>query len=267
MIAPDKPAAVIKDMMLSCRPDKQTQSMDESKLTTKETAKTMDESRLFTTHRKKPTKRLYRKHEAIDDNSDSITNSNLSSNDYLVDLLGLKDLVTELDDKTTGKHPHLSFDCPTKLRDAFKEATRAQKSNVCDELQKFQVSYVIAYRLKKNTFGNTLSKLLPTEISIGSVNLNQYTQARVRRKPDVAVKSEPEVEPEPKPETPAIQHCGFNGCMEPAIAKATNRSYKGNGEYAFKEFLVCQKHLDDRVKVDPDPKAWSNVVMLGEAPA
>jgi len=80
-----------------------------------------------------------------------------------------------------GEVTHLSFDCPRNLREAFKEEVKRNGSSVCKELQKSQLSYIVASRIKKHAFGNTLSKLVDVPVSIGALNVNQYVQSRVRR--------------------------------------------------------------------------------------
>lgn len=102
---------------------------------------------------------------------DSIAGSMLSN---VAEELGLEDLFH-------GEITHLSFDCPKNLREAFKEEVKRNSSSVCKELQKYQLSYIVASRIKKHAFGNTISKLVDVPVTIENLNFSQYVQSRVRR--------------------------------------------------------------------------------------
>ena len=81
----------------------------------------------------------------------------------------------------SGNITHLSFDCPIKLREAFKSETKDNGTSVCKELQKYMVSYVATSRIKKHALGNTLSKLVDVPFTIENLNFEQYVQSRPRR--------------------------------------------------------------------------------------
>ena len=97
----------------------------------------------------------------------------------------LRNVVSELglDDLFGGEIVHASFDCPKKLREAFKQEVRHNGSSVCKELQKIMCARVVVSRLKKHALGNTLSKLVESPYIIENLNLNTYVQSRVRRYP------------------------------------------------------------------------------------
>jgi len=80
-----------------------------------------------------------------------------------------------------GKIKHAYFDCPINLREAFKQEAKLNGSSVCKELQKFQLSYIVASRIKKHALGNIMSKIVDLPVTIQSLNLNQYVQSSVRR--------------------------------------------------------------------------------------
>ena len=86
-----------------------------------------------------------------------------------------------LEDLFTGTLTHLSFDCPTKLREAFKQEVKSNGTSVCKELQKFQLSYIATSRIKKHALGDTLSKALTVDFTIENLNFEQYVQSRPRR--------------------------------------------------------------------------------------
>ncbi len=150
-----------------------------------------------------------------------ITGSMLSS---IVSELGLDGLVD-------GELTHLSFDCPKPLRLAFKTATRSQKTNVCDELQKYMVNYVVAFQTKKHALGDTLSKLLPVEFSIGEINLHQYCQTKPRRWVN------PVAELQGKD---VSNNCEMNGCSAVAVS---------SGEFQGKRLRLCKDHTEVYSKV------------------
>ena len=80
-----------------------------------------------------------------------------------------------------GELTHLSFDCPTNLRTAFRTETKDNGTSVCKELQKYMTSYVATSRIKKHALGNTLSRALTANFTVENLNFEQYVQSRPRR--------------------------------------------------------------------------------------
>lgn len=80
-----------------------------------------------------------------------------------------------------GEVYHLSFDCPKPLAKAFKEATKANGTSICKELQKYALSYVVEHHIEKSAFGSTISKILKPKLTIENLNFEQYVQNRPRR--------------------------------------------------------------------------------------
>lgn len=206
-------------------------------------------SKIFTTApksgRRKPNKRkqIY---------EDSKAKSYLSSIEQELGIEGLLE----------GDEVKSCFKTYKKLRDDFKKECKANGTSVCEELNHLEASYIIQSRMKKLSLSNTMSKLVDTRFSVGSINFTQQIQSRPRRyiqKPEIVI--------EPEPEVSTVSLCGIciggKPCGKPAIAKGTYRSYKGKEEYVTKEFLVCQFHYQSYVK--SNSKDWLNVVMLGEA--
>lgn len=236
-----------------------TETMEKSNLSTKETTKTLEESQLsanepnhnpkaFTT-KKGTTKRP----KAFDKTTKrkqpfSITDGMLSSivSDF------------ELEGLLEGELVHLSFDCPKTLRARFKQATRHNKTNVCDELQKFMASYILSYELKKHALGNTMSKVLPVEFSIGEISLHQYCQSKPRRWVNHG-NTEGDAESIPESKLACTIIVDGVACGKPAYARATFHASLGHGNYRDTEFAVCEQCYRDRVRGNG---AWMNVMLL-----
>lgn len=122
----------------------------------------------FTT---KPKNGKRRKNKSLEQYEDSTAKSRLFSIEQKLGLTGLFD----------GKVYHLSFDCPKPLAELFKEATKANGTSVCKELQNYALTYVVNYGLQKSAFGNTLSRVLKPKLSVQNLNVTQYVQSRPRR--------------------------------------------------------------------------------------
>lgn len=80
-----------------------------------------------------------------------------------------------------GKLVHLSFDCPTNLREALNAETKANNTSTCKVLQYLASVYVVKSRIQRHALGNTFSKVLDGKFSIGEMNFTQYVQTRPRR--------------------------------------------------------------------------------------
>jgi hypothetical protein len=126
---------------------------------------------VFTTH---PKSGKRRKNKIFGKYEDSIAKSRLFP----------KEVENELNGLFEGKITHLSFDCPTNLRLAFKKATKAKGSSICKTLQQIMKAYVEAYYTQKTALGNTLTKDSNDNgfsIIIEKLESNQYVQSRPRR--------------------------------------------------------------------------------------
>lgn len=124
--------------------------------------------KIFTTHPKNGKPRKNKTAKTIEE---GIAPSNLFSIEKMLGLNGLFD----------GELKHVSFDCPTNLREAFKHATRENGTSYCKELQKYIICYVATHHAEKMAFGNTLSKILKPKLVIENLNFEQYVQSRPRR--------------------------------------------------------------------------------------
>jgi hypothetical protein len=69
-----------------------------------------------------------------------------------------------------GGNNHLTLDCPKPLAELFKEATKANGTSVCKELQKYALSYCVNYVLGKHAYGSTLSKVLNPKLTIENLD-------------------------------------------------------------------------------------------------
>ena len=140
----------------------------------------------------------------------------------------------------SGKLTHLSFDCPTNLRTAFRTETKDNGTSVCKELQKYRVSYVATSRIKKHALGNTLSKALASSFVVENLNFEQYVQSRPRRLLRGTTGSSA---------SSASNLCTVKGCRKSAV---------GSGVYLPRKesYKLCKEHLIEfRLK----PNEWTVV--------
>lgn len=80
-----------------------------------------------------------------------------------------------------GKMVHYSFDCPLNLRTAFNKEIIDNGDTGCQEQRRFMAIYVVNSMNKKHALGNTLSKLVDANFSIGEMNFTQNVQSKTRR--------------------------------------------------------------------------------------
>jgi|PlaIllAssembly_1097288.scaffolds.fasta_scaffold128088_2 hypothetical protein len=123
--------------------------------------------KIFTTHPKSG-KRHNKKKKLIED---STAKSQLSSIERELGISGLFE----------GEVYHAGWDCPRQLGLLFKEATHANGTSICKELQKYALTYCINYVLEKKSFGSTLSRILKPKLTVENLNFSQYVQNRPRR--------------------------------------------------------------------------------------
>lgn len=149
-------------------------------------------------------------------------------------MLGLTDLFG-------GKMVHLSFDCPTNLRTAFNHETKQNGSSSCQELRRFMSNYVATSMVKKNALGNTMSKIVETNFSIGEMVFNQNVQNRprrlVNRNPDAVVTDDV---------LDVACQIGNGQCLEPSVETMI---YQPSKMVAPKEYRVCVLHLTEFSKI------------------
>jgi hypothetical protein len=181
-------------------------------------------SKPFTTHPKNGKRRKNRKSIF----EDSTAKSSLST---IEEKLGINDLFS-------GKIKHLNFDCPPKLRDLFKEATKANGTSVCKELQKYALSYSVKYVLEKQSFGSTMSKVLSPSLTIENLNFEQYTQSRPRR---YIRQGSPEFLTDDGLSTCEVGNC-HNEAIESGVFIKTEKKYR-----------LCKLHYENCLD---NPKVW-----------
>jgi hypothetical protein len=193
--------------------------------TSKKTKEKVDSSpEVFVTHPKSGRRRKKRKTNTTEDNT---AKSRLSS---IEQKLGIANLFE-------GEIYHLSFDCPRNLAKLFKEATKANGTSVCKELQNYALTYVVNYKLQKSAFGSTLSRVLKPKLAVENLNVTQYVQSRPRR----LIRN---VEPQTVTSEVCLT-CEIGRCTKEAVGKDV---YLAQG----KEYRLCRFHLSQYAY----SKAW-----------
>ena len=151
----------------------------------------------------------------------------------------------ELEGLFKGEMTHLSFDCPTNLRNALVTEAKQNGTSVCKILTQYGANYVLTSRIKKHALGDTINRLSDMKISIGEVNFEQNVQSRPRRFVSR------------NPEAVVVDAELDNCCM---IGSCSNEAkevmiYQPKGKEA-KEYQVCTLHFHDLLTTDRDGKFW-----------
>jgi hypothetical protein len=171
--------------------------------------------KIFTTNSKNG-KRRPNKKTIIED---SIAKSMLSSIDANLDKSEL----------FGGNIVHTSFDCPKNLREATKQAAKANGSSLCQILRLLMLAYVKSEYVKKHALSNTLTTDKPS-IVIESLNSYQYVQNRPRR-------LNRQVEPQ-NITIDGLPKCEIGDCRNAAVDVLI---YQPRGKEA-KKYPVCLMH-------------------------
>jgi hypothetical protein len=140
-----------------------------------------------------------------------------------------------------GEMTHFSFDIPLSLRKAFVGELKDNGDSGCKFLVKQAFSYVLASRLKKQSFGNTLRRAIDTNLTVENLNFVQNVQSRPRR---LIHTTNFEVNESDEPVC-TMANCKTRG-GKPGVSVA-----KGAWIPTGKEYELCFLHYSE-VKQNPD---------------
>jgi hypothetical protein len=199
--------------------------------TKKNTEKEVLHPKIFTTHPKKGKRRRNKK---ILNYEDSVAKSSLFPIEKIFGLNGLFD----------GEMTHFSFDIPLALRKVFVDELKHNGDSGCKILVKTVVSYVVVSKLRRQSFGDTLSKVLDVGFVIPNLNFEQNVQSRPRRylrAGSAAAVDDNRVT------------CGYRDCNSEAIATGVFQKQK--------EFMLCEVHLK---QAQSDSHNWQGLTLLKE---
>lgn len=169
-----------------------------------------------------------RKNRKIELSKDSITKSSLFP---IEQMLGITDLYG-------GKTTHFSFDIPLGMRKAFVRELKDNGDSGCQFLTKQVCTYIVISKLRKQSLGDTLSRIVDIDFAIQNLNFQQNVQSRPRR----YIRNT---------EAVTEDKCGFHDCFSKAVAKGVWRKQK--------EFLLCEVHLNQAKK---DSLNWQGLETL-----